>query len=428
MEPYFLCIIWQEEVDMSITISDDQYEAIRSYARSNMLNLIATGSPASSVYRGQERTGIIITDRPAHFCLFVTGKDESFLYSVGKCKDDNVSIFNRICSDLMNLKSASGYKLEPFYHNVTKQVIILINIPDDDNEKRRKKLLYDLNDIVNNAYQVQLKELFADNHIISAVTEDFYDFGFDVRKSFDLAVKYVNDYSFFLKEHLVIDNTLMSSTHVKLEEYSIDIQVSALKESVTNKKLDNIEITLNRLFIEMIKPTFSIGICNYAINLLNNLISSYSSMLKSDINHIRIDDFLFIEDLKEEAENIFKNISINLYKKNLKISHEINKTKKYIENHFQEQLAIEDIADFIGFNKNYLCTKFKNEMGISIHQYLVSYRIEHAKHLLINTDYSIEYIAFCSGFYNVIYFRTIFKKNTGLTPSIFRDYYSGKKS
>src|SRR5690554_2515665 len=115
---------------MSIILSDDQYNAIRSYARSNMLNLIATGSPASSVFRGQERTGIKITDNPAHFCLFVTGKDETFLYSIGKNKNDNVSIFNRICTDLKNLESALGYKLEPFYHNVTKQVIILINIPE----------------------------------------------------------------------------------------------------------------------------------------------------------------------------------------------------------------------------------------------------------------------------------------------------------
>lgn len=158
---------------MSVILSDDQYEAIRSYARSNMLNLIATGSPSSSVFRGQERTGIKITDNPAHFCLYVTGKDEAYLYSIGKNKNDNVSIFNRICNDLKNLKSAEDYKLEPFYHNVTKQPIILINLPENDNEDIRKKLCFDINEVVNNAYRIQLGELFLSNHIISAVTEDF---------------------------------------------------------------------------------------------------------------------------------------------------------------------------------------------------------------------------------------------------------------
>jgi len=413
---------------MSITISDDKYEATRSYARSNMLNLIATGSPASSVFRGQERTGIKITDNPAHFCLFVTGKDETFLYSVGRNKDDNVSIFNRICMDLKSLKSALGYKLEPFYHNVTKQVIILINIPENENEVMRKKLLYDINEIVNNAYQIQLRELFVDNHIVSAVTEDFYDFGINVRKSFDLAVKYINDYHFFLKQYHVIDNNIMSSNIVKLEEYSIVMQISILKESITNYKLDNIKITLTKLFIEMIKPTFSIEICDYAINLLNTLINNFNSILKCNIDDLKIEDFLFIEDLKKESVNIFKNISIKLYNKNLKISYEINKTKNYIEDHFQEQLTIENVADFIGFNKNYLCKKFKNETGITIHQYLIIIRIEHAKQLLINSDYSIENVAFCCGFYNVIYFRTIFKKSTGLTPTTFREYYGNQNT
>ncbi|HEY8363329.1 MAG TPA: hypothetical protein VIK77_10685 [Tissierellaceae bacterium] len=181
---------------MDITLSKDRYDAIVSYARSNMLNLIATGSPASSVFRGQERTGIKLTDNPAHFCLYVTGKDEKFLYSIGKNKHDNVDIFNRICAGLRELKDARCYKLEPFYHNVTKQPIILINIPENDNEATRKKLFNDINEVANNAYKLQLGELFDNNKIISAVTEDFRDFGIKVRESFDLAVKYVNEYNF----------------------------------------------------------------------------------------------------------------------------------------------------------------------------------------------------------------------------------------
>lgn len=411
---------------MDISISNDKYEAIKSYARSNMLNLIATGSPASSVFRGQERTGIKITDNPAHFCLFVTGKDEAFLYSIGRSKDDNVSIFNSICMKLKNMDNASDYKLEPFYHNVTKQIIILINIPLNEKPNIRKKLFYDINKIVNDAYRLQLGELFLNNHIVSAVTEDFYDFGINVRKSFDLAVKYINDYHFFLKQYLVIDACIMSSKIEKLEEHSIAMQVSILKEAVANYKQDNIEITLSKIFIEMIKPTFSLETCNYAISLLNKLISSYNSILESNINNLKSDNFIFIEDLKKEAIIIFKYISVKLYNKNIKISHEINKTKKYIQEHFKEQLTIESIANFIGFNKNYLCKKFKNEMGVTIHQYLILIRIDNAKQLLISSNCSIDNVAFDCGFYNVIYFRTIFKKNTGLTPTTFREYYSKK--
>lgn len=412
---------------MDITLSKDRYDAIVSYARSNMLNLIATGSPASSVFRGQERTGIKLTDNPAHFCLYVTGKDEKFLYSIGKNKHDNVDIFNRICAGLRELKDARCYKLEPFYHNVTKQPIILINIPENDNEATRKKLFNDINEVANNAYKLQLGQLFDNNKIISAVTEDFRDFGIKVRESFDLAVKYVNEYNFFLKEHNIIDDKIMKLKRENLDDYSIIIQISVLKESVDNYKLDNIEKELHTLFIKKIKPTFMIERCIYAINLLNELLHQYESILGIGFNEIRIEDFLFIEDLEKEAVNIFKKVSTELYNKMLKRSCEINKVKQIIDKNFHEELPIESIANYIGYNKNYLCKKFKSEMGITINQYRNLIRIANARQLLIDTDKSIEEIAYCCGFKNVTYFRTFFKKNTGLTPSVFREYYSFKK-
>lgn len=412
---------------MDITLSKDRYEAIVSYARSNMLNLIATGSPPSSVFRGQERTGIKLTDNPAHFCLYVTGKDEKFLYSIGKDKHDNVEIFNRICAGLKDLENARDYRLEPFYHNVTKQPIILINVPAGDDESIRKKLFLDINEVVNNAYRVQLGEIFANNKIISAVTEDFRNFGIKVRESFDLAVKYVNEYCFFLKEHQVIDNKIMRLEKEKLDERFIMMQVSILKEAINNYKLDNIEAILDILFIEKLKPTFLMEKCIYTIDLLNKMIHSYEDILNLSFNKLNLDDFLFIEDLKDEAVNIFERISLELHNKSLKRSHEINKVKQFIEVNFYKELTIEDIADYIGYNKNYLCKKFKNEMGMTINQYRNLIRITNAKKLLIKTDKSIEDVAFNSGFKNIAYFRTFFKENTGLTPSVFREYYSSKK-
>ncbi|WP_313343877.1 hypothetical protein [Sedimentibacter sp.] len=194
---------------MSVIISEDKYEAIVSYARSNMLNLIATGSPSSSVLRGQERTGIHITGNPVHFRLFATGFDEEYLYSIGKDKKDNVCIFNNICNDLIALQNNSNYIFEPFYHNGTKQPIILINLPDNETEEVRKNLLYDIHEIVEQAYKCNLQDLYKEN-IVSSVTADFHDFGIKVRRDFDLAVKFINDYRFFLKQH---KNTVYKGLH-----------------------------------------------------------------------------------------------------------------------------------------------------------------------------------------------------------------------
>ena len=58
--------------------------------------------------------------------------------------------------------------------------------------------------------------------------------------------------------------------------------------------------------------------------------------------------------------------------------------------------------------------------GTTIHQYLLQYRLEIAKKILLNTDCTISDIALKCGFKNVYYFSNTFKEKTGITPSLFR--------
>lgn len=406
---------------MSIIISDDKYEAIVSYARSNMLNLIATGSPASSVFRGQERTGIHITGNPAHFCLFASGFDEEYLYSIGKDKKDNVRIFNNICKDLKELQNNSNYIFEPFYHNGTKQPIILINLPDTDTEEDRKNLLYDIHEIVIKAYKCNLQDLFKDN-LVSAVTSDFYDFGIKVRRDFDLAVKFINDYRFFLKQYKVIDETIRLVPLKNIEEVSIVMQVSILKEAINNTKPELIETTLHHLFTNMIKPTMSIQSCLFAMKLLNETIKHYQLIFSNNLNELRVEDYSSVEELEQEYLKLFVMIYNEVERIKNSLDKEIDETIQYIKKNFKEQLNLTDIAKYIGFNKNYLCTKFKKVMGVTIHQYLIEVRMDHARKLLIHNNESVDSVAYKSGFENAIYFRCIFKKYNGLTPTQYREY------
>gem|GEM_PF-1326807 len=387
---------------MSVVISKDKYEAIVSYARSNMLNLIATGSPSSSVFRGQERTGIRITGDPVHFCLFATGFDEEYLYSIGKDKKDNVCIFNNICNDLKILQKNSNYIFEPFYHNGTKQPIILINLPDNETEEARKNLLYDIHKIIEEAYKCNLQDLYKEN-IVSSVTADFHDFGIEVRRDFDLAVKFINDYRFFLKQYKVIDETIRLIPLKNIEEAHIAMQASIFKEAINNAKPELMENTLHHLFIDMIKPSMSMQSCLFAMKLLNDAIKHYRSVCGNSFSELRAENYSSVEELEKECVELFAMI--------------------YNETECMKNSRSTDIAKYIGFNKNYMCTKFKREMGITIHQYLIEVRMDHARQLLVHNNESIDSVAYKSGFENALYFRSIFKKYNGFTPTAYREYY-----
>ncbi|MCI9597971.1 MAG: AraC family transcriptional regulator [Firmicutes bacterium] len=92
----------------------------------------------------------------------------------------------------------------------------------------------------------------------------------------------------------------------------------------------------------------------------------------------------------------------------------------YMEEHFHEPVSLGQLADVISCNPQYLCRFFKEISGVSPIQYLISYRIERASHLLAKTSLPILQVALDCGFENASYFIRKFKEMKGCTPKEFR--------
>ena len=92
----------------------------------------------------------------------------------------------------------------------------------------------------------------------------------------------------------------------------------------------------------------------------------------------------------------------------------------YISAHFSEPLTLQEVASHMCLNPSYFSRVFKQSCGVTFKEYLTQVRMEEAKRLLGNTDYSLLDIAVAVGFENQSYFTSVFKKNTGLTPGQYR--------
>lgn len=92
----------------------------------------------------------------------------------------------------------------------------------------------------------------------------------------------------------------------------------------------------------------------------------------------------------------------------------------YISEHFMEISNLEDIAKVFFMSKNYLCSLFKKQTGMTIVYYINSLRIQYACARLSDTSYSINEISLQCGFESTAYFGRVFKKFLGCTPSEFR--------
>lgn len=92
----------------------------------------------------------------------------------------------------------------------------------------------------------------------------------------------------------------------------------------------------------------------------------------------------------------------------------------YIQNHYAENINNRSIAARFHYHPNYVNRLFVRHTGASLHQYLLTCRVEAAIDLLTTSDHSLSEIAAMTGFSCLSYFSRYFKKVTGYSPSQYR--------
>lgn len=98
----------------------------------------------------------------------------------------------------------------------------------------------------------------------------------------------------------------------------------------------------------------------------------------------------------------------------------IEKINEYIHEHYQEEIGRNEIGNAFHLVPEYLARVYKKSTGKVLKDYINEYRIEKAKILLSETDRKISDIALQTGFDNISYFSTVFKKITGKPPNEYR--------
>lgn len=101
----------------------------------------------------------------------------------------------------------------------------------------------------------------------------------------------------------------------------------------------------------------------------------------------------------------------------------ITASMTYINNHYKQDLSLDDVAEFAGFSRYYFSRSFKKQTGYSFKDYLCEKRLQVATDLLIRTDKSMKDVAAESGFGSVATFNRVFREKKGCTPTQFRAIY-----
>lgn len=90
-------------------------------------------------------------------------------------------------------------------------------------------------------------------------------------------------------------------------------------------------------------------------------------------------------------------------------------------NYIEPDITIDFLSSLCGIKESYFRRIFVNQYGISPVRYINQLRLSHAKEFLLQTEYKLNEISGLSGFNNLCYFCRLFKKETGLTPTEYRN-------
>ncbi len=99
----------------------------------------------------------------------------------------------------------------------------------------------------------------------------------------------------------------------------------------------------------------------------------------------------------------------------------IKEAISYIEQNFQNDISVEDIAKFCSLNRSYFGKIFRDALGKSPQEFLINYRMSKAAELLKLTELSIGDISNAVGYPSQLHFSRAFKKIHGISPRQWRN-------
>ena len=96
---------------------------------------------------------------------------------------------------------------------------------------------------------------------------------------------------------------------------------------------------------------------------------------------------------------------------------------QYMQQNFERNIVINELAGRYGMSPNYFSTMFKKETNQSAIAYLTNLRVQKAAWYLENTEESAVDISQRVGYEDSQYFFRVFKKTMGMTPLMYRKEY-----
>lgn len=254
---------------------------------------------------------------------------------------------------------------------------------------------------------------------------------YDIFKTYHYAknLKQILDMQFYFKDHRIV--------------FERDVDINAPIPELNNREyIDNIRLlSIDRAFDILIKFMNAVK-CTKNIrptrlkkmleNIIYNTISTLDEIGFADeeLNIKKMEFFSQIanakdiDELIEVIEAILAFIKAKVESYGEAGDELFHKIQEYINQNYEQNITLDSIANEFHISYSYLSSCFSQYANRGFNEYLNEVRIKRAKELLVSTDNLIADISEMVGYSDQSYFGKVFKKITGLSPSVYRRRYA----
>lgn len=149
----------------------------------------------------------------------------------------------------------------------------------------------------------------------------------------------------------------------------------------------------------------------------NSAITLWLNDVKHNLNHHKATEYCESIVSGLIISIISKMLDSNRVKTKQSSSQTVNSVLTYIHSRYYENITLEEIALALNFHKNYLNYCVRKELGITIHKYLINYRLSRAMDFFMYTDLSVAEVAEKVGYKDAKSFTVAFKRFYSISPS-----------
>lgn len=259
---------------------------------------------------------------------------------------------------------------------------------------------------------------------IGSVHENIFK---NVIKSYEDAVKSLS-LTFYEGTGHVLKYTISSGNIPKQNILKFE-QVYGLKQAIREHNYNKIKSLVKEFFARLRRETglLPLQFKEVIINMVGEIIKSFEHLLQGDYYNSFIlekKDELYncktYYDLQQKVEELLLSIVEDCNSYSSSNEKTVIQCKKYIDEHYMDDLSLEYLAEKVNLNTNYFSVFFKNNLGVKFTQYLQDIRMNKARELLEKGDMRIYEISEMIGYHDVKYFIKVFKKEFDISPDEYR--------